>query len=629
MRRTFPLPSISLSIRTHPQASTEQNGQGVLRPNPSSSLAIKPDAPQNTRMPFDPRAIFHAFLEKVPPPPGRADTPEIIESLKKKGVELRNRLSALEPLKGTRAWTADQEAKYYFMDFQRKWIFCRCLRINQLVSVADDRRPELLLIFYLQPTEILLQIFHLVSWSSTDMPSSSLSLLRLTWICQKWRYAAIEDMTLWSIIWFKDPYPYERSFAFLERAGTAPLDIRINERHEVWYKEHMNDLDDSEEDGHPFKAEMMENLMDKLLLKVQTIRTLVIMVDTWKPALAVLQKLRDCYYKPMRIERFELHRTGRPWLWVGPMHESQNRPRPIAFCGRRILPRLTYACFNGLHIRWSVLQLSRLHVLDLRRVPLEKCPSLYDFRDMLEGCPRLSKLALDAAGPKWILENEVVSGLPPIDLPCLATLVLGDFTVLYAIYVLNTFTAKNLIDLTVLNMVGFDYGPLIEHLVGRFPEVRVLTMYSLHLLDSIPNKRHMIKWLQSMPKIEILKIARLKKTLLQHFLEDANVWAETKDLLAPKKPFIPLLPKLQILEYQAMPFDCVSHLVEGRKNIGAPLKRVYVIVPWFAQMDVTEKNWLAKMAQLFQLNPGMPNPEELELRRVWTKETGIPLPYLY
>ena len=440
---------------------------------------------------------------------------------------------------------------------------------------------------------------------------------------------AIGDMTLWNVIWFKDRHPYERSLAFIERAGTAPLDIRINERHEAWYKEHMNDLNDSGEDGHPFTAEMMENLMDKLLLKVRTIRTLVIIVDTWQPALVVLQKIRDCGHLPELMERFELHRTGRPWLWVGPMRQSQNRSIPISFCDCRTLPRLTYACFNGLHIQWSVPQLSGLYVLDLRRVPLERCPSVYDFRKMLRGCPQLSKLALDAAGPQWVSENVVDTNLPPVDLPCLATLVLGDFTVSYAIYVLNTFTAKNLIDLTVLNMIGYDYGPLIEHLVGRFPEVRVMTMYSFLLVDSVPNKRRMIKWLQSMPKIEILKVARLKKALLQHFLEDANAWEENTDLLAPKEPFLPLLPNLRILEYQSTSFECISHLIEGRKKIGAPLERIYVTVSWFAQMNTADKNWLARIAQLYHLNPGTPNPEELELRRVWTETTRIPLPYLY
>jgi hypothetical protein len=102
------------------------------------------DAPQNPRVPFDPKAIFHAFLEKVPQPPGRPDSAETIENLKKKSLELKDRLAALEPLRGTGAWSADQEARYYFMDFQRKWIFCRCLRLNQLVSAADDRAWDVL-----------------------------------------------------------------------------------------------------------------------------------------------------------------------------------------------------------------------------------------------------------------------------------------------------------------------------------------------------------------------------------------------------------------------------------------------------------------------------------------------------
>jgi hypothetical protein len=75
------------------------------------------NAPQTARVPFDPKAIFTAFLEKVPQPPGRPDTAETIDTLKMKGIELRNRLAALEPLKGTPAWTTDQEASII------SWIF--------------------------------------------------------------------------------------------------------------------------------------------------------------------------------------------------------------------------------------------------------------------------------------------------------------------------------------------------------------------------------------------------------------------------------------------------------------------------------------------------------------------------
>ena len=136
-------------------------------------------------------------------------------------------------------------------------------------------------------------------------------------------------------------------------------------------------------------------------------------------------------------------------------------------------------------------------------------------------------------------------------------------------------------------------------------------MSSFQLLDSIPNKLRMIKWLQSMPKIEILKIAGLGESLLQHFLGGAGVWEEGTDLFVPKEPFVPLLPKLELLEYQSIPFDCISRLVEGRQKIGAPFKRIYVTLPWFSRMIVTEKNWLAKMAPLFQINAGTPTPEEL------------------
>ena len=104
-------------------------------------------------------------------------------------------------------------------------------------------------------------------------------------------------------------------------------------------------------------------------------------------------------------------------------------------------------------------------------MPLQHCPSVYEFHDVLRACPHLSKLTLDAAGPKLAFDDVVNINLSPIDLPCLATLFLGDFTALYAIYVLNSFHAKNLIDLTIFNMVRCDYGPLVEHLTGQFPDV--------------------------------------------------------------------------------------------------------------------------------------------------------------
>jgi len=140
----------SLSNNVHVQASphsTQFDAQPPDLTKPPPPMMVKANASHAKRVPYDLKAIFSAFLEKVPRPPGRPDTAETIVTLKKKGRELRDRLAALDPHRNTPGWTKDQEAQYYFMDFQRKWIFCRCLRINQLVSVVGDRHLGRALIF--------------------------------------------------------------------------------------------------------------------------------------------------------------------------------------------------------------------------------------------------------------------------------------------------------------------------------------------------------------------------------------------------------------------------------------------------------------------------------------------------
>ena len=102
-------------------------------PKPSSSMV-------ESKNPVQPsfEALFSIFLSQLPPPPpDLRDTPETIVSLKNKSVELRDRLIALEPLKGTPAWDT-VKIEYSFMHCQRQWIFCRVLRINQLVGAAHD-----------------------------------------------------------------------------------------------------------------------------------------------------------------------------------------------------------------------------------------------------------------------------------------------------------------------------------------------------------------------------------------------------------------------------------------------------------------------------------------------------------
>ena len=92
-----------------------------------------------------------------------------------------------------------------------------------------------------------------------------------------------------------------------------------------------------------------------------------------------LAKLRDAGVAPARLERFELYRTSRPRLWIGPHFEPEEHREPIALCNGSVLPKLNYLCLNGVHIDWNVTHISNLTVLDLRRLAMECNPTLYQF----------------------------------------------------------------------------------------------------------------------------------------------------------------------------------------------------------------------------------------------------------
>jgi hypothetical protein len=210
---------------------------------------------------------------------------------------------------------------------------------------------------------------------------------------------------------------------------------------------------------------------------------------------------------------------------------------------------------------------------------MECNPTLYQFRDILRACPNLNKLALDAAGPKWLEKDVVYTGLPPIDLPNLTIFVLGDFSIQYALFCLEIFRAPNVIDLTILNLIGTDYGSLLETLTSRFPEVQVLTAYTIELEDSVLNKRRLINWLKSMPKVSVLKVAQLKRHVLRAFLEDPRQWdGSVVDIFTPKTDVVPVCPKLEVLEYQCLPLEMVVMFIEGRQKMNASLSKLYIMV---------------------------------------------------
>jgi F-box-like len=445
------------------------------------------------------------------------------------------------------------------------------------------------------PTEIITNIFRYVAWSSTNANAGVKGRLWLTWTCKHWRTIALEDPTLWNAIWFRDLPPFERSLAWFDRAGVAPLDIRINDQ-DVY---HFNDKD-------------METLLTKLFSKISNIRILIVVVRDWEPVLAVLDRLRSasCSGVPLAIERFELHRTGSPYIQLGEGYQPSSFLLPIALFGSTQAALLRYLSLNGVHIDWRNSPLTNLTTIDIRRIPLERSPGILEFRDLLRNSPALQKLCMDGAGPQWQAE-EGAHGLEAIELLELKVLIISDFSLHYASYVLSHISAPNVRDLTLMNLVGEDYTPLVEQITTRFTDVRLLTVYSVELLDSAQSNRTLVKWLESMPRLTYLRIAQVKQVFLDAFLRDPYTFELVTDQAS--SPGQCLCPNVSILECQAVDPKVIYSWGVRRRDRGVPLKKIYITRDIANKITPEDQKLLSTLAGLFVLEFGGKALEEDEI----------------
>jgi hypothetical protein len=563
-------------------------------------LGLRPNIPQaqspvahwhadigDLQQPESPRTShMKAALSLLPEP--RSNDPDDSQAIRLQSMLLLQKIEMLEAEQQRIAPRVHPqlEANLFNRRQEREMIYWRNFRINQL------------------PPEILVNIFRYVVWPTTH-PSIGIKLrLWLTGVCRRWRSAAIADFTLWNAIWFTDMPPYTRSLAWFQRAGTAPLDLRLNECDPEW---------NNNEDQHRFTGEQMGMLLDRLFTKLTTIRTLVIVVDTWPPALVVLAKLRQMGGpgRTLNMERFELHRAGTPYVWIGPGYLPDNHRHPITLFGGASAPSLKHISLNGIHIDWQRSPIANLTTLDLRRMALEVSPKLMRFRDMLKRCPNLHKLALDGAGPRW--DPQDTGG--PVELPRLVILVLGDFSLQFASYVLAQISAPNVRDLTLMNMNGEDYSPLIESMTSKFVEVRLLTLYTFEVNDSPQSRQSVLKFLESLPLLSYLRIAQIQRHLIDAFL----VRRDHFNPAAPRTTGYPtgraLCTKLAVLEFQKVEVETILAFGRSRRALNCPLRTIYVNYPW-AVTDITEQQRVALLSicESLCLTPrGSNPPEETEI----------------
>ncbi|KAI0308142.1 hypothetical protein B0F90DRAFT_1813458 [Multifurca ochricompacta] len=414
------------------------------------------------------------------------------------------------------------------------------------------------------PVEIVINIFRYAVWSTHSSSGGVLSRFRLTWVCKRWRHIAVHDQTLWNTISIKDPkISYSRSKLFFERAGTTPLDLRIE--------------DDSKtrvNSDRPMTGDDMQRIMDIFITKSGQIRVFIVIVEMWPPILVFLDTLHKSSRPFRQLERVEIHRTGRPYRWDGPGYPLSEYQHALTLCNgdTRLVNNL---CLNGIHLNWDKCRLANLTSLDLRRMPPDLGPSLERFREILESSPNLKKLSLDGAGPVQPTSAPRCP-YPPVVLPKLESLVLGDTFIAYAIFCAGTIHAPNVREMTLLNLVGEDHAPLLKALTGKFPELLILTLYCLNVQKIPQNGRIMAQWLLSMPKVKFMRVAAMKSHMFMPFLGDGRLHI-TDDLPLPPNPEeeaailangsrINVLPNLEAIEVQRIDIDSVVNFVHGRSN---------------------------------------------------------------
>ncbi|KAI6115280.1 hypothetical protein EDD17DRAFT_1872870 [Pisolithus thermaeus] len=453
------------------------------------------------------------------------------------------------------------------------------------------------------PPEIIANIFRLVVWSIGNPAEGVRQRLWLTWVCRLWRELAIGDATLWNAIWFRDPPPYERSFAWFERAGSAPIDIRLNERNPMWGQN---------EDQHVFTAEQMSDLLDRLFVKLAQIRMLVVIVDNWPPAITVLRKLQAAGNAgaPISIERLEIYRMGKPLVWLGPGFDSDGHRDPPVLNGGQT-QKLNHLCLAGVHIDWNETPLRNLTTLDLRSMPMNAAPSLERFRAILRECPTLNRLALDGSGPR---PTEKPFDHVPVDLLHLKTLVLGSFNLPYACFIVSQINAPHLLDLTLMALTGTDYIPLIKLLTPKFTEVRLLTLYGVQVEMTPLGKVAMARWFLSMPDLAYARIAQLKTNVLKLLLDDPGKYRQVDH--AEDYPTDEVFcPELKTLEVQAMPYATIVDFCRRRKEMGLPITKIYLNPPWAHTLSVQAVRELRSVAAVYVAPVGTNTTEENELLR--------------
>jgi hypothetical protein len=379
--------------------------------------------------------------------------------------------------------------------------------------------------------ELLSRIFHLAVGAAAcpqDVTSAAYTLLKITWVCWKWRAVALSSRTLWARTMFiQDVYRPEVLMAWRNRSHCTPFDLRISDAFTA-----VEDVTDSASLIHsglsPSTGFIWTLVHTPWATTMQSLHVNFKLEHTGSILIFHLFSTTGGYVLPsLRTLSFRHGNNPRGALRVDPFVEYDTDDA---------MSRSHSAATNSRTPSIHTLKLANLNHVHLT----EKMCS-----NMLLHCSNITTLVLDRVVPR--MEHRVLSR--PILLPNCKELWIspGQLCTQPRIGILGLFDAPNVVKLTLVDLTPQDFVIYMIYAGRMHPGVRILRLEYIPAYHKETDP-FLAGWLYQMPLIEELHINYVDGRLLQ-VLQSQTV---PPPVLDPGKTFAPegvlLLSRLRRVE---------------------------------------------------------------------------------
>ncbi|KAG9012074.1 hypothetical protein FRB94_011770 [Tulasnella sp. JGI-2019a] len=332
------------------------------------------------------------------------------------------------------------------------------------------------------PTEILAHIFCLYVYHPVPSVPHKRALA-LSRICHRWRSVAVGTPMFWTYLDMREPAPFEKSCAYLERSSGSTLEVNID----------LTDINRFSERERRF-------MLNTLVPHLHRCRTFHLSAMIPEPFHIVLPRfatrpapyLEECeiFYFADEREQQTKGKGKESWIWENGGTDSE----VDAFGGNA--PNLRTLTISGLHVPWLHFNIGGLTSFGFDFHSTDVWRSLRAFLDVLASSPNLRRLTVMQGGeglrisPNWLADDSSpvsrpISGINNsfhrISLPDLDELVYTFAETGLACDLISLISSPAVRSLT-MEYIKDDCAPLLELIAGPpalFPDLAHLRLVGL------------------------------------------------------------------------------------------------------------------------------------------------------